>query len=82
MVNPNATNMDAEKAYVFHTTIAKSLFLCKRERTDIQPTISLLCTRVKGPYKDDCKKLLRMIRYIKKRDYKLTLNINGMTMIE
>ena len=29
MVNPDATNMDAEKAYVFHTTISKALFLCK-----------------------------------------------------
>ena len=26
-VNPNTTNLDAEKAYVFHTKIDKSLFI-------------------------------------------------------
>ena len=29
-VNTNATNMDAEKEYVFHTTIDKLLFIYKR----------------------------------------------------
>ena len=27
IVNPNATNLDVEKADVFHTTISKELFL-------------------------------------------------------
>ena len=34
-VNPNTTNLDAEKAYVFHTIIARSLFIYKRTGTDI-----------------------------------------------
>ena len=29
-VNPNSTNMDAEKEYEFQKTIAKALFICKR----------------------------------------------------
>ena len=28
MVNPNAKNMDADKVYVFYTTISKEIFLC------------------------------------------------------
>ena len=43
MVNSNTTNMDAEKADVLHTTISKTLFLCKRARPDIQPTVPFLC---------------------------------------
>ena len=46
-VNPNAENMDAEKSDVFHTTISKLLFICKRERPEIQPKVTSLCTRVK-----------------------------------
>ena len=42
MVNPNPTNLYAEKVDVFHTTINKALFLYKMKRSDIQPTVSLL----------------------------------------
>ena len=48
-VNPNATNIYAEKADLFHTKISKTLFLCRKARPDIQSTVTLLCTRVKGP---------------------------------
>lgn len=48
----------------FHTTVAKGLFLCKRARPDLQPTIPFLCTRVQEPDRDDWKKLLRMMKYL------------------
>ena len=53
MRNPNAKNMDADKAYVFHTTIAKALFLYKREILNILMMVPFFCTRFKGPYEDD-----------------------------
>ena len=56
--------MDADKANVLHTTIAKALFLCKTVRPNIQPTVPFLCTRVKGLDKYDWKKLLIMIKYL------------------
>ena len=52
-MNPNITNTDADKADMFHTTIDKTLFLCKREITNIQLTLPFLCTRVKGTDKDN-----------------------------
>ena len=68
---------------MFHTTISKSLFICKRERHDIQPTVPFLCNISKEPYEYDWKKLLRMIRYLQeKQGEKLTLNINDITMVE
>ena len=54
-VNPNTTNLDAEKAYVFHTKIDKSLFIWKMARPNIQPMVQFLCTRVKRPYEDNWK---------------------------
>jgi len=49
----NRKMLEKERAEAFHTTVAKGLFLCKRGRPDIQPTIAWLCTRVKEPNKHD-----------------------------
>ena len=38
-----------DKREAFHKTVAQGLFLCKRARPDIQPTIVVLCTRVLAP---------------------------------
>ena len=56
--------LDRHKAEIFHTTVTKALFLCKRARPDIQPTVAFLCTRVKSPNQGDWGKLLRMMRYL------------------
>ena len=81
MVNSNSTNLDTEKTETNHTTIATSLCLCKRAGPDVQPTVSLLCTRVKVPNKDDWKKSLIMINYFQETRYDdLILKINDMTI--
>ena len=64
MMNPNAKKSNVDKAGVFHTTIAKSLFICNRERPDIQQTVTLLCTIPKGPKENDWNKFLRIIKYL------------------
>ena len=45
--------LDKTRAEHFHTTVAKGLFLCKRARTNIQPTIAALFTRTKDPNEGD-----------------------------
>jgi hypothetical protein len=50
--------LSKEQAEDFHTCIAKGLFLCKRARPDIHPTIAVLCTRVKQPNESDWQKLI------------------------
>ena len=57
--------LDKAKSEVYHTTVAKGLFLCKRSRPDIQPTFSALSTRVKSPTESDWKKLIKMLEYLK-----------------
>ena len=56
--------LDATKHKAYHTTVARGLFLCKRARPDIQPTIAVLSTRVKKPIETDWKKLVRMMKYL------------------
>lgn len=57
--------------------VAKSLFLCKFVRPDIQTAMAFLCTRVKSCNKDDCKTLIQLIQFRQgtKEDY-LTLGTN------
>ena len=56
--------LEKNQAELFHTTVAKALFLCKRARPDIQPIVAFLCTRVKQPNRGDWKKLLRLMKYL------------------
>ena len=49
---------------IFHRTVAKALFLCKRARPDIQTVVSVLCTRVKKPGKPNWNKFARLIKYL------------------
>jgi hypothetical protein len=62
-VNDKQPKVDEKKAQLFHTYVAKSLFLCKRARPDIQTAVAFLATRVKECGEDDYKKLRRMIQF-------------------
>ena len=52
-VDEETPKIDEQKADIYHTTISKSLFLCKRTRPDIQVVVAFLLTRVTEPDKDD-----------------------------
>jgi hypothetical protein len=56
--------LNKEKRELFHTFVAKGLFLCKRARPDIQPAIALLATRVQSPNEQDWSKLLKLLAYL------------------
>ena len=49
--------LEKSRAELFHTIVAKGLFVCKRAWPDIHPTIALLCTRVCAPTESDWDKL-------------------------
>ena len=49
--------LEKNQAELLHTTVAKALFLCKRARPDVQPTVAFLCTRLRQPNRGDWKKL-------------------------
>ena len=56
--------LDDERREIFHSFVAKGIFLSKRARLDIHPTVSVLATRVRKPNESDWKKLTRMMRYL------------------
>ena len=56
--------LNEQEKEIFHHTVAKALFLCKRARLDIQPIVAVLCTRVKAPGRNDWIKLVRMLKYL------------------
>ena len=63
--------------------VAKTLFLRKRARPDIQPTIAFLTTRVRSTDEDDWKKLGRVLIYLDAtiNSVKLHLNSNDLNVV-
>ena len=73
-INENAEKLDSDQSDEYHHLTAKLLYLCKRVRPEMQPTVAFLCTRVKQPDVDDWKKLGRCIKYLREsKDLPLTL---------
>jgi hypothetical protein len=56
-VDEDSPTVDEKKGQFFHTYVAKTLFLCKRARPDLQTAVSFMCKRVKDCNEDDYKKL-------------------------
>ena len=81
-INDNPVFLPAEQKELFHHFVAMCLFLCKRARPDIHPSISFLTTRVQHPDEDDWKKLGRCIKYLRHtQKMVLTLGDNGSNKI-
>jgi hypothetical protein len=51
-------------ADVFHSVVAKLLWVMKRSRPDIETAISFLCTRVSKSDEDDWAKLKRLLQFL------------------
>jgi hypothetical protein len=76
VVNEKSKPLTKEKAELFHTMVAKGLFLCKRGRPDIAPAIAYLSTRVQCPNEDDWEKLVRLLRFLR-QTYKDRLTLQA-----
>jgi hypothetical protein len=53
-----------KKKDLFHSIVAKLLWVMKRGRPDIETTIAFLCTRVAAPTDQDWKKLRRLLQFL------------------
>jgi hypothetical protein len=77
-VDATSPNLSKDKAEMFHTFVAKGLFVCKRARQDIQPAVAFMTTRVREPNEGDWWKLKRMIGFLKEtKDDVLTLEADS-----
>jgi hypothetical protein len=61
-VNNDQIKVNEKKAQFFHTYVAKTLFLCKQARPDLQTVVVFLSTRVKSCDEDDYKKLIWVLK--------------------
>ena len=76
-------SLEEPTARLCHHVVAKSLFLCKRARPDLQTAVAFLSTRVKEPGWDDYKKLKRMVQYLRAtKDLFLTLEADDLQVIK
>lgn len=64
MQKGHSQTLDKKRKKAFHTTVAQGLFVSKRGRPDIQPTVAVLCTRVQDPNESDWDKLVRLLKYL------------------
>ena len=79
----NSKPLGKDEAEAYHTFIAKNLFLCKRARPDIQPTIAVLATRVQKPNNNDWLKLVRLMKYLNgTKKFHLNLKIDNLKVIK
>ena len=77
-VSEDVTPLGPAKAEVLHTFVAKALFLTKRARPDILPTVAFLCARVQKPTTHDWVKLTRLMNFLKRtKDDCLTLEADS-----
>ena len=63
-INETAEKLSDEKAEIFHSIVAKLLWIAKRGRPDIELPISFLCTRVQSPDVDDWSNLERVLKFL------------------
>ena len=66
MSDDNMEALDDGWKQAFHSIVAKLLYVAKRARPDIEPTIAFLCTCVSCSNMDDWKKLGRVIGFLNK----------------
>ena len=64
-------NIEQSQQVIFHSTVARLLYLGKRTRPDILFAVSLLSSRVNNPSVQDMNSLNRLLGYLK-----LTSNLN------
>ena len=64
-VDETQKKLEDARRETFHSFVMKAMFLCKRGRSDIQPAISCLASRVTEPNEGDWKKLLRVMVFLK-----------------
>ena len=75
--------LDPKRKEIFHSFVAKALFLSKRARLDIAPTVAILASRVQAPVQGDWHRLVRMMRYLHStRGFHVTLSADDIRVFK
>jgi len=62
-VDDGSEQLDKRQGEIFHSIVAKLLYVSKRARTGAQLAIAFLCTRVSCSTEQDWKNLIRLLQY-------------------
>jgi hypothetical protein len=77
-IDEDCEKLPHDQAVVFHNLVAKTLYATKRARPDTCTAIAFLTTCVRNPDKDDWKKLVHLMQYLRgTRTLPLTLRADG-----
>ena len=72
-----------ERKEQYHNVVAKAIFLSKRSRPDIQPTVAVLATRVREPSESDWSEMVRLLKYLNgTRNKCLTLRVDNLNILK
>jgi len=63
IVDDGSEQLDKQQGEIFHSIVAKLLYVSKRARTNAQLVIAFLCTRVSCSTEQDWKKLIQLLQY-------------------
>ena len=59
-----STALNDQKSEIFHSVVAKLLYITKRARPDIETAVSFLCKRASKSTVEDWKKLRRVLAFL------------------
>jgi hypothetical protein len=75
--------LDTKRLEIFHTFVAKGLYLCKRARPNIQQAILVLYTRVRDPNQADWEKVMKVMKYLNgTKGENLTLSADNLRVVK
>ena len=63
-MNDESEPLDEDRKEIFHSVVAKLLYITKRARPDIEPSVAFLCTRVSRSSESDWLKLKRVLGFL------------------
>jgi hypothetical protein len=82
-IDENSKELEKEEKELFHSLVAKLLYISKRVRPDILLAVTFLTTRVLNATQDDWAKLIRVLRYLRRTKNKgLTLKIRQSIFVQ
>jgi hypothetical protein len=83
LVAQDSVDVGVNERQLFHTIMAKLLYLAKRARLDIIAVVSFLCIRVKAPTLEDIENLEYLLGYLRRtRKYLMVLRPNQPLKVE
>jgi Reverse transcriptase (RNA-dependent DNA polymerase) len=81
-INDDSPQLIGKESDIFHSVVAKLLYVSLRARPDILLAVSFLCTRVSKSTKQDQEKLMRVLEYLNGTlDLTLTLGADDLGKI-